>query len=54
MDGDKRSLLDMPDEMIEEILDYLSWTDLQQVHTVRNKRLRTIAKSIIDRCKFSN
>ena len=54
MYGDKRNPLDMPHEVIEEILYYLSWADLQQVHTIKNKRLRAITKSIIDRCKFSN
>ena len=47
-------LLEMPNEILEKIFNDFLWEDLQNVHNIGNKRLKTIAKAILDRGKFNN
>ena len=49
---DKKSLLDLPDEAIELIMDYLSFKDLSNLGLVRN-RLGNCAKRVAKKKPFS-
>ena len=44
----------LPYEVLMKIFAHLTWTDLQHVHSIGNKRLQEVTKDLLDRGKFAN
>ena len=50
---DVKGLIDMPNEILEEIFQLLSWTDLSHVHEIKNERIEKITKPLVDKGIFA-
>ena len=48
----QKSILDLPDEIIEEIMNFLQYKDLSNLRNIE-KRLRDCAKRLIEKKTFS-